>query len=49
MNTMTIEQVEGGYIVTRNGNRHVVTSWRKRYTLVHMFGPPREHIEQPNQ
>lgn len=48
---ITIQQVEGGFIVTYgNGGQQVVTSWRRLYAIVHdMFSPPREQIEQSNQ
>lgn len=55
---ITIEQVEGGFIVTHaSGRQQVVTSWRRLYAIVHdMFGPPRHEapdmggqINEPNQ
>lgn len=55
---ITINQVEGGFILTyESGRQQVVTSYRKLYAIIHeMFGHPRHEapdmggqIEQPNQ
>lgn len=57
MSKITIEQVEGGFILTyRDGRQQVVKSWRQLYAIMHAhFGPPSysydraADTEQPNE